>query len=226
MAAVIHVTAQQAPALRDSAPMKAIQIEEFGGPEVLRATPRSPDPSPKLGEVVVNVKRSGVNFADTHASRNDYLAEQTLPLIPGAEVSGQHQRRPPRRRAARQRRLRREGRGAAGAADRASRRGRLRPGRRRPAAGADRDGAGPPLRPDRAGGDDRRRGRRRRHRHPRGAAGQAGRREGDRPRLQRGEARAGRRASAPTPPSTPAPRTSARRSARPTTASASTPSCT
>jgi NADPH:quinone reductase len=68
--------------------MKAIQIEEFGGPEVLRHVD-VPDPSPKLSEVVVNVKRSGINFADTHASRNDYLAEQTLPLIPGAEVSGQ-----------------------------------------------------------------------------------------------------------------------------------------
>jgi NADPH2:quinone reductase len=68
--------------------MKAIQIEEFGGPEVLRHV-EVPDPSPKLSEVVVNVKRSGVNFADTHASRNDYLAEQALPLIPGAEVSGQ-----------------------------------------------------------------------------------------------------------------------------------------
>jgi NADPH:quinone reductase len=68
--------------------MKAIQIEEFGGPEVLRHV-EVPDPSPKLSEVVVNVKRIGVNFADTHASRNDYLAEQTLPLIPGAEVSGQ-----------------------------------------------------------------------------------------------------------------------------------------
>lgn len=68
--------------------MKAIQIEEFGGPEVLQHV-ELPDPSPKLAEVVVNVKRSGVNFADTHASRNDYLAEQTLPLIPGAEVSGQ-----------------------------------------------------------------------------------------------------------------------------------------
>jgi NADPH:quinone reductase len=68
--------------------MKAIQIEEFGGPEVLRHV-EVPDPSPKLSEVVINVKRSGVNFADTHASRNDYLAEQTLPLIPGAEVSGQ-----------------------------------------------------------------------------------------------------------------------------------------
>jgi len=68
--------------------MKAIQIEEFGGPEVLRHV-EVPDPSPKLSEVVVNVKRCGVNFADTHTSRNDYLAEQTLPLIPGAEVSGQ-----------------------------------------------------------------------------------------------------------------------------------------
>jgi NADPH2:quinone reductase len=68
--------------------MKAIQIEEFGGPEVLQYT-EVPDPSPKLAEVVLNVKRSGVNFADTHASRNDYLAEQTLPLIPGAEAAGQ-----------------------------------------------------------------------------------------------------------------------------------------
>ncbi len=69
-------------------PMKAIKIEEFGGPEVLQYT-EVPDPSPKLAEIVVNVKRSGINFADTHASRNDYLAEQTLPLIPGAEISGQ-----------------------------------------------------------------------------------------------------------------------------------------
>jgi NADPH:quinone reductase len=68
--------------------MKAIRIDEFGGPEVLEYT-EVEDPSPKLGELVVNVKRIGVNFADTHASRNDYLAEQTLPLIPGAEVSGQ-----------------------------------------------------------------------------------------------------------------------------------------
>src|SRR5690349_18533404 len=68
--------------------MKAIQIEEFGGPEVLKYVDVA-DPSPKLSEIVVNVKRSGINFADTHASRNDYLAEQTLPLVPGAEISGQ-----------------------------------------------------------------------------------------------------------------------------------------
>jgi NADPH:quinone reductase len=67
--------------------MKAIRIEEFGGPEVLKHV-EVEDPAPGDGEVLVEVARCGVNFADTHASRNDYLAEQTLPLIPGAEVSG------------------------------------------------------------------------------------------------------------------------------------------
>jgi NADPH:quinone reductase len=67
--------------------VKAIQIEEFGGPEVMRHV-EVPDPTPGEGEVLVEVARSGINFADTHATRNDYLAEQALPLIPGAEVSG------------------------------------------------------------------------------------------------------------------------------------------
>ncbi len=67
--------------------MKAIQIEEFGGPEVLSHA-EVPDPTPGEGEVLVEVARSGINFADTHATRNDYLAEQALPLIPGAEISG------------------------------------------------------------------------------------------------------------------------------------------
>jgi len=67
--------------------VKAIQIEEFGGPELLKPV-EVPDPEPSGGEVVVDVARSGMNFADTHAIRNDYLAEQTVPLIPGGEVSG------------------------------------------------------------------------------------------------------------------------------------------
>ena len=70
-----------------SPPMKAIQIQEFGGPEVLRYA-EVDDPVAGDGEVLVEVARSGINFADTHATRNDYLAEQSLPLIPGAEVSG------------------------------------------------------------------------------------------------------------------------------------------
>jgi NADPH2:quinone reductase len=67
--------------------VKAIQIEEFGGPEQLKLVD-VPDPEAGDGIVVLDVARSGMNFADTHAIRNDYLAEQTLPLIPGAEVSG------------------------------------------------------------------------------------------------------------------------------------------
>jgi NADPH:quinone reductase len=67
--------------------VKAIQIDEFGGPEVLQYRDIE-DPVAGDGEVLVEVARSGINFADTHATRNDYLAEQQLPLIPGAEVSG------------------------------------------------------------------------------------------------------------------------------------------
>ena len=67
--------------------MQAIQIQEFGGPEVMRFG-EIDDPVAGEGEVVVEVARSGVNFADTHATRNDYLAEQSLPLVPGTEISG------------------------------------------------------------------------------------------------------------------------------------------
>src|SRR4029079_9999127 len=67
--------------------VRAIQIQEFGGPEVMEFVELD-DPEPLHGEVVVEVARSGVNFADTHATRNDYLAKQSLPLIPGGESSG------------------------------------------------------------------------------------------------------------------------------------------
>ncbi len=67
--------------------MRAIRIEEFGGPEAMRLV-ELPDPEPAEGEVVVDVARAGVNFADLHASRNEYVAEQSLPLTPGAEIVG------------------------------------------------------------------------------------------------------------------------------------------
>ena len=67
--------------------MKAIRIERFGGPEVMDVV-ELPDPEPSDGEVVVEVARAGINFADTHATRNDYLAEQSLPMTPGGEVAG------------------------------------------------------------------------------------------------------------------------------------------
>ena len=67
--------------------MRAIQITEFGGPEVLRAT-ELPDPVPNPGEVLVDVTRSGVNYADTHQAENSYLSPATLPLVPGMEIAG------------------------------------------------------------------------------------------------------------------------------------------
>ena len=89
--------------------MKAIQIQEFGGPDVLEYVELD-DPMPGEGEVLVDVARSGVNFADTHATRNDYLAEQDAAADPRRRDQRPHPRRAPRRRAGRQRRLRREGR--------------------------------------------------------------------------------------------------------------------
>jgi NADPH2:quinone reductase len=67
--------------------MKAIQLREFGGADAFEYVELD-DPTPGEGEVLVEVARSGVNFADTHSTRNDYLAEQQLPLVPGAEVAG------------------------------------------------------------------------------------------------------------------------------------------
>src|SRR5687767_14951975 len=67
--------------------MRAVQISEWGGPEVLEVVD-VPDPEPADGEVVVRVTRAGVNFADTHARENAYLARYQLPLVPGAEVAG------------------------------------------------------------------------------------------------------------------------------------------
>ena len=53
--------------------MRACQIEEFGGPEVLQVVD-VPQPEPGDGEVLIEVVRSGMNFADTHQRENSYLA--------------------------------------------------------------------------------------------------------------------------------------------------------
>jgi NADPH2:quinone reductase len=67
--------------------MRAIQQQEFGGPEVLELVDL-PTPEPGEGEVLIRVTRAGLNFADTHQRTNSYLAKASLPLVPGAEVAG------------------------------------------------------------------------------------------------------------------------------------------
>lgn len=67
--------------------MRAIQITEFGGPEVLKVVDL-PVPEPGDGEVLIRVTRAGLNFADTHQRHNQYVAKAQLPLVPGQEVVG------------------------------------------------------------------------------------------------------------------------------------------
>jgi|SRR5580693_79719 NADPH2:quinone reductase len=67
--------------------MRAIQISEFGGPEVL-ALVELPTPVPVPDELLIRVTRVGVNFADTHTRTNSYVRKATLPLVPGGEVAG------------------------------------------------------------------------------------------------------------------------------------------
>jgi NADPH2:quinone reductase len=69
-------------------PVRAITIREWGGPEVLELRDDAPRPEAGEGQVLIRVARAGVNFADTHARENAYLARYELPLVPGAEVAG------------------------------------------------------------------------------------------------------------------------------------------
>ncbi len=67
--------------------MRAVQIDEFGGPEVLQLVDL-PKPEPGPGEVLIEVSRIGMNFADTHQRENSYLASYEVPLVLGGEVAG------------------------------------------------------------------------------------------------------------------------------------------
>lgn len=67
--------------------MRAVQITQFGGPEVLRLA-EVDEPVPQDGGVLIDVHSAGVNYADTHQIEDSYLTRQQLPLIPGSEVVG------------------------------------------------------------------------------------------------------------------------------------------
>ena len=67
--------------------MRAVQITQFGGPEVLEVV-EVPDPVAADGMQVLEVTSAGVNYADTHQVEDSYLAKTELPLVPGSEVVG------------------------------------------------------------------------------------------------------------------------------------------
>ncbi|MGW5110415.1 quinone oxidoreductase family protein [Nocardia sp. NPDC004123] len=65
--------------------MRAIQVSEHGGPEVLRYV-EVPDPQAGPGQLLVRTQASGINFIDTYIRTGRY--PQAVPYIPGAEGSG------------------------------------------------------------------------------------------------------------------------------------------
>ena len=65
--------------------MKAIVVEQYGGPEVLKL--RNVDlKQPGPGEALVRIVTAGVNFVDTYQRRGSYPLP--LPFIPGREGAG------------------------------------------------------------------------------------------------------------------------------------------
>ncbi|KUN73356.1 quinone oxidoreductase [Streptomyces canus] len=66
--------------------MRAVEIQEYGGPEALKVVEADvPEPGP--GQVSVDVAYAGVNFADLKARSEGYRVP-ALPFVPGLEVSG------------------------------------------------------------------------------------------------------------------------------------------
>lgn len=67
--------------------MKAIRVQQFGGPEVLQLE-TIPDPQPAAGQILVRVKAAGVNPVDTYVRAGSYAVQPPLPYTPGCEASG------------------------------------------------------------------------------------------------------------------------------------------
>ncbi len=65
--------------------MKAVQIHEIGGPEVLTLA-ELPIPVPGPGQVLIKIAATGVNFIEIYFREGRYKAP--LPLVPGMEAAG------------------------------------------------------------------------------------------------------------------------------------------
>src|SRR4051812_25196103 len=66
--------------------MKAIQVHQFGGPEVLKLE-EVPDVQPGPQQVVVRVRAAGVNPVDTYIRAGMY-GQRSFPFIPGSDAAG------------------------------------------------------------------------------------------------------------------------------------------
>jgi NADPH2:quinone reductase len=68
--------------------MKAIRVNEFGGPEVLKLED-VPEPSPAAGQVRVRVRAAGVNPVDTYIRSGVHAVKPKLPYTPGLDAAGE-----------------------------------------------------------------------------------------------------------------------------------------
>ena len=66
--------------------MKAIQVKQVGGPDVLQLVD-IPVPEPKANEALVKIAAAGVNFIDVYFREGRYKA--AIPFIPGQEAAGE-----------------------------------------------------------------------------------------------------------------------------------------
>jgi len=67
--------------------MKAIRVEQFGGPEVMKLV-EVPTPRPGNGQVLVKMHAIGVNPVDTYIRSGSYPQKPVLPYTPGNDGAG------------------------------------------------------------------------------------------------------------------------------------------
>jgi NADPH2:quinone reductase len=67
--------------------MKAIEVSQPGGPDVLRLCER-PDPAPRAGEVLIDVEASGINRPDVLQRKGLYPMPPGVSDLPGLEIAG------------------------------------------------------------------------------------------------------------------------------------------
>src|SRR6476619_1908096 len=68
--------------------MQAVQIDQYGGPDVLQLR-QLPIPTPIEGEVAVKVMAAGVGPWDALIRAGKSVLPQPLPLTPGSDLSGE-----------------------------------------------------------------------------------------------------------------------------------------